>query len=44
MRAARACWAAEVVCCEYIRLCSGDALHCLLVAGRRFVSIVGAVS
>jgi hypothetical protein len=44
MRVSRASWAAEVTCCECIRLYSGDASHCLLVASHQFVGIVGSVS
>jgi hypothetical protein len=44
IRASRASWAVEVACFECIKLCSGDAAHCLLGAGHRFVGIVGSVS
>jgi hypothetical protein len=44
MRASRASWAVEVACCECIRLCSGDALHCLLVASCWFIGVVGSAS
>jgi hypothetical protein len=44
MRASRASWAAEVACCECIRLCSGDASRCLLVASHRFVGVAGSAS
>jgi hypothetical protein len=44
MRASRASWAAEVVSCEFIRLCSGNASRCLLVAGRQFIGVVGSAS
>jgi hypothetical protein len=30
MRASRVSWAVEVACCECIRLCSSDALHCVV--------------
>jgi hypothetical protein len=44
MRASRASWAAEVACCDCIKLCSGEAAHCLLFAGLRFVGVVGSAS
>jgi hypothetical protein len=34
----------EGACCECIKLCSGDAARCLLVAGHQFVGVVGSVS
>jgi hypothetical protein len=34
----------EVACLECIKQCSGDAFRCLLVAGHRFVGVVGLLS
>jgi hypothetical protein len=42
--ASRASWAVEVVCFEFIMLCSSDTSHYLLVASCQFISIVGSAS
>jgi hypothetical protein len=44
IRASRVSWAVVVACFECIKVCCGDAARCLLVAGHRFVGIVGSLS
>jgi hypothetical protein len=44
IRASSASWVAEVVCCEYIRPCSGDASLCCWVAIYLFIGIIGSLS